>query len=260
MAKVCASCGAALDDNELFCMKCGTPIDQNNEKEESRKFCPQCGNVLEDGAIFCDVCGRETERAKQKKEEPAPDEPAVMEGILSPSITDETFAGARDLNKEKFDGFEAAEDHAVRKDDNDQSMKPKATPLFEMDAAALPELKPKPANKPKQEQPAPQKKEVTAETIKNSNPYGDFAAKSGGRTIQTAKESAPAPQKSQSRSKPEPPKPQPAPEKPKAQTAPPPVQRSAGPTQSASAVSADDLKKQGIFSVVEKIRNIFAKN
>ena len=128
MAKVCASCGAALDENDLFCMECGTPVDQKNEKKDNRKFCPQCGNVLDENAIFCDVCGRETERARQKKDEPAPDEPAVMEGIMSPYITEDTFAGSRDRSLEKFDGFEAAEAPKINMEENDKALMPKAIP------------------------------------------------------------------------------------------------------------------------------------
>lgn len=227
MAKVCASCGAPLDDNELFCTSCGTPVAQ--KKEESKKYCPQCGNVLAPDAIFCDVCGRETSRAKPKKKEAAPEEPAVMEGLLSPTITEDMFAASKARMNEKFDGFEAADESAIKKAEESQALMPKAMPTFEMDSAALPERKreekPKPA-------PAPQKKEVTAETIKNSNPYGDYAAKSGGRTMQTAKDSSAQ---------------QPA----KAKT----PAESPAPAQAAPA----EKKSGGFSGFINKIKSIFSK-
>lgn len=191
MAKVCASCGAPLADNDLFCMKCGTPVDQ--KKEESKRYCPQCGNVLAPDAIFCDVCGRETERAKPKKKKAEDDlgEPATMEGLVSPTITEDMFANARELNNVKFDGFESVDESMLKKEDEEKALRHKEMASFEMDSAALPEIKKK--SEPKKTEP--QKREVTAETIKNSNPYGDFAAKAGGKTIQTAvNEPQPAPQ------------------------------------------------------------------
>ena len=191
MAKVCASCGAPLEDSELFCTRCGTPVD--TKKEESKIYCPQCGNVLPPDAIFCDVCGRETERAKTKKKkaEAAPEEPATMEGLVAPTITEDMFAKEKSKMNQKFDGFDSVDESAIKKAQENQDLRPKAMPSFEMDSAALPERKKEEKAPPK---PAPaQKKEVTAESIKHANPYGDFAAKAGGKTIQTAKDtSAPA--------------------------------------------------------------------
>ena len=185
MAKVCSSCGAPLEENDLFCMKCGTPVDQ--KKHDKKRYCPQCGNVLAPDAIFCDVCGRETEREKPKKKQEAEiGEPATMEGLLSPTITEDMFANSKELNKVKFDGFESVDESMLQKADEDKALKHKEKASFEMDSAALPEIKRREEPKAKAPEP-PKKKEVTAESIKSSNPYGDYAAKAGGKTIQTAK-------------------------------------------------------------------------
>ena len=184
MAMVCATCGAPLEDNERFCTVCGTPVEK--KKIESHIYCRQCGNLLSPDAVFCDVCGKEVERPKHKEEKPVAEEPAEMEGLVSPTITEDTFASAKELRNVKFDGFESAEDHAVKKlEDIEKEMRPKADPSFDMDAAALPERK-KREFKP-QEPPKPEKKEVTADTIRSSNPYGQYGAQSGGKPLMTAK-------------------------------------------------------------------------
>ena len=223
MANVCAACGAPLEENERFCTACGTPVER--KKVESHRYCQQCGNLLPLDAIFCDVCGREVERPKHKEQKAEPEEPAEMEGLVSPTITDDMFAGAKELRNVKFDGFESAEDHAVKKPEEvEEELRPKAAASFEMDAAALPERKKE--EKPK-EPPKPVKKEVTAETIKNSNPYGQYGAKSGGKQIMTAKPQAQEPKPSQNKTAP-----QGAPEAP---------------------------KKSGFAAFIEKILGIFKK-
>ena len=228
MAKVCASCGAPLEENDLFCMKCGTPVDQ--KKDDSKRYCPQCGNVLAPDAIFCDVCGRETEREKPKKktESAEPMEPATMEGLVSPTITEDMFANAKELNNVKFDGFESVDESMLQKAEEDKALKHKEAASFEMDSAALPEMKKK--AEPKEKKEAPQKREVTAETIKNSNPYGDFAAKAGGKTIQTAKDANAKPPQPEQQNAPQP-------------AAEPQQKKSSG----------------GLAGLIEKIKSIFTK-
>ena len=48
----CKVCHSELNDNAIFCPKCGTPI----EKKAS-KFCPNCGTKANDGDLFCSNCG-----------------------------------------------------------------------------------------------------------------------------------------------------------------------------------------------------------
>lgn len=59
---VCPNCGATLDENEKFCVYCGTPLDyasvQTDEKRV-QKMCPICGAELEEGQRFCTECGNQ---------------------------------------------------------------------------------------------------------------------------------------------------------------------------------------------------------
>ncbi len=52
MAKQCYKCRATLNDDALFCTKCGTKQDVNGIT------CPNCGKVTtKDNAVFCVYCG-----------------------------------------------------------------------------------------------------------------------------------------------------------------------------------------------------------
>lgn len=54
MTKHCNSCGTELKDDYLFCLKCGTPIEQ----EKVEKKCPKCGaTIIDDEQLFCIECG-----------------------------------------------------------------------------------------------------------------------------------------------------------------------------------------------------------
>lgn len=50
MAKNCTHCNEVLDDDMLFCIKCGT-------KQPVVKKCANCGNQLAEAAEFCTECG-----------------------------------------------------------------------------------------------------------------------------------------------------------------------------------------------------------
>lgn len=170
MPKTCTKCGNPINEGEKFCTSCGTPVEV--VRVTANRFCRQCGNLLSPGAKFCDVCGKEAPQEK-KKEEPKIEEPATMEGLVSPVITEETFASARELNHEKFDGFEAAEmpGSAPR-----SVQTPSPAPSFEMDAAAV--NQPKATHAPQQPKPAPQPRpQVTAQSIQQSNPYAQYGAR-----------------------------------------------------------------------------------
>lgn len=169
MPKTCTKCGKQLNENDKFCTTCGTPVE--NESSEPKRFCRQCGNLLAPGAKFCDVCGKEAPQP-QKKEEPKIEEPATMDGIVSPVITEDTFAGVS-RGTERYDGFEsAAMPGAIP-----EVSAPPPTPIFAMDAAVPSGTAPAPQPAPQpQPQPAP-RPQVTPQSIQNSNPYGQFAAK-----------------------------------------------------------------------------------
>ena len=64
--KVCANCGAALDDDCVFCTECGTPVAASAPKAEEApapakdtvRFCIECGfRVTDPEAMFCNNCG-----------------------------------------------------------------------------------------------------------------------------------------------------------------------------------------------------------
>lgn len=138
MERNCATCGSPLKDNSKFCEVCGTPVPVQTLGQE--RFCVQCGNLLKPGTKFCEICGREV-AVEKPKSEPQIKEPTTMDELVIPEITETTFASNRELNSEKFDGFEAA----VMPDSRPaQPAAPAPTPEFSMDTAFSSE-QPKPA-------------------------------------------------------------------------------------------------------------------
>ena len=170
MPNICKNCGNTLNDNEKFCTNCGTPVEVL-KKVEAKRYCRQCGNLLAAGAKFCDVCGKEALPPK-KKEAPAPQEPATMDEVVLPVITEDTFAGMKGNTMEKFDGFESA---AMPGAAPAVPQAPTPPPAFTMDAA-VPD-KPKPApQQPPLVQSAPHQ-QITPEAIQNANPYAQYGAR-----------------------------------------------------------------------------------
>ncbi len=56
----CPNCGAELGDDDLFCMECGTKIEEpaaQSAAAPTGKKCPNCGADLGDDDIFCMECG-----------------------------------------------------------------------------------------------------------------------------------------------------------------------------------------------------------
>lgn len=55
-APLCPNCKAPIEPGVLFCTRCGTRLENNQEPAVVR--CPDCGAVCEPGASFCVQCGR----------------------------------------------------------------------------------------------------------------------------------------------------------------------------------------------------------
>ena len=60
--KICRGCGAVLEADARFCIKCGMRVEE--EKAESpqmpgtgQKHCKYCGAQLPESAMFCNKCG-----------------------------------------------------------------------------------------------------------------------------------------------------------------------------------------------------------
>lgn len=61
-AKKCPSCGAAITDEMVFCVECGTKIVRPESQEQNKnvsdtKFCINCGSKIPRVAAFCTQCG-----------------------------------------------------------------------------------------------------------------------------------------------------------------------------------------------------------
>ena len=52
--KYCSNCGKELNDDDLFCSKCGT-------KQILERKCINCGIKLDEDAVFCPKCGTKQE-------------------------------------------------------------------------------------------------------------------------------------------------------------------------------------------------------
>lgn len=78
--KVCANCGAALDDDCAFCTECGTPVAASAPKTEETtapvkdtvRFCVECGfKVTDPEAMFCNNCGNPLQPLDGEQSEPS---------------------------------------------------------------------------------------------------------------------------------------------------------------------------------------------
>jgi len=57
-AKICSNCGASNPSASMFCVSCGTPMNQQDETGATpQRFCTSCSTAIQDGAIFCLSCG-----------------------------------------------------------------------------------------------------------------------------------------------------------------------------------------------------------
>lgn len=78
--KVCANCGAALDDDCAFCTECGTPVaasapkteEVNAPAKDTVRFCVECGfKVTDPEAMFCNNCGNPLQPLNGEQSEPS---------------------------------------------------------------------------------------------------------------------------------------------------------------------------------------------
>ena len=56
----CASCGAEISPDALFCNSCGTKVVRAEEAkpaESAERACPACGATVAEGNAFCTSCG-----------------------------------------------------------------------------------------------------------------------------------------------------------------------------------------------------------
>jgi RNA polymerase subunit RPABC4/transcription elongation factor Spt4 len=51
----CRSCGALMDEDQMFCPKCGTSKLQETVRSS---ICSKCGNLIRDDEVFCSKCGQ----------------------------------------------------------------------------------------------------------------------------------------------------------------------------------------------------------
>lgn len=57
----CRNCGTLLEDDQMFCPRCGTPKDA-----VENKVCKKCGADLQEGQAFCVKCGQKVELIKEQ--------------------------------------------------------------------------------------------------------------------------------------------------------------------------------------------------
>jgi len=74
-AKTCTFCGAVLNDDAVFCVKCGAkaevkPVPPEDDfvadvdivvEQSVKKTCKVCGMTLDNNAVFCTGCGTKVE-------------------------------------------------------------------------------------------------------------------------------------------------------------------------------------------------------
>ncbi len=63
---VCQNCGNELNENDIFCNKCGTKVEIIKKKIIKTNKCLSCGNKLGENDLFCQKCG--SRRGEDKAE------------------------------------------------------------------------------------------------------------------------------------------------------------------------------------------------
>lgn len=58
--KICSNCGTELEEDAVFCIKCGTKVNATPSVAEqgyAKRICPNCGFEAEEYSVFCVKCG-----------------------------------------------------------------------------------------------------------------------------------------------------------------------------------------------------------
>ncbi len=58
----CSNCGNQIDDDALFCTKCGAKLSEKHNES----FCEKCSSKLDDDALFCTKCGNKVQKNDKK--------------------------------------------------------------------------------------------------------------------------------------------------------------------------------------------------
>lgn len=74
--KKCYSCGAEIEDEDVFCSACGARYAEPAPAEEGKYFCMECGAELSSGAMFCPKCGTKRGEVAVEVKSQAAAEPA----------------------------------------------------------------------------------------------------------------------------------------------------------------------------------------
>ena len=98
---VCPQCGAALEDDCIFCVECGAPVKGGVKKEQPKpfggnanavRFCTECGfRCTDPEAMFCNNCGARLENL---------DAPSVPAPSYAPQEKQCPFCGFRTTDPE----------------------------------------------------------------------------------------------------------------------------------------------------------------
>ena len=54
---VCATCGSETDGEDLFCVACGSFLDESAEPDTPGLACDECGLIVTTGDLICPSCG-----------------------------------------------------------------------------------------------------------------------------------------------------------------------------------------------------------
>jgi len=63
----CIQCGYEVDDDAIYCEKCGHKRGEKKKEVDKLNYCTQCGYEVDDNAIYCEKCGHK--RGEKKKED-----------------------------------------------------------------------------------------------------------------------------------------------------------------------------------------------
>ena len=140
LQKICPHCQKVVDEDALFCDKCGT--DLRNLAPSEVKQCLQCGAALEEGVAFCAACGAkvtDTETAAvvpaAKTDTVEQQDPIMNETIVNLRKALEFAKTVPNVNDDFRDGMFAAINYALKKAGDGRHIPAKAS-IFKDDDPA----------------------------------------------------------------------------------------------------------------------------